>query len=102
MPCALEGKQCPNLICGLADSGRRHCDCATTWQCTACDFTSSPFRDRPPTIPACANGVATQVDCDQENLVCGPLSDGDYCACYQDAIDGRIWDCDSAPSTWGL
>jgi hypothetical protein len=37
-----------------------------------------------------------------DGQVCGPLADGDYCACYVDPMDGQIWDCDSAPTTWGL
>ena len=104
MPCTMEGLQCPNLVCGLADSGTRDCNCATTWMCTSCDFTNSPFRDMPPTIEPCPTGVAPDVSCDPSinNTVCGPLADGDYCACYMDAQDGQIWDCDGAPSSWGI
>ena len=98
-PCVTEGLQCANLICGLADSGRRTCNCATNWSCTACDYTSSPFRDRPAIIPACPAGIGDEVTCTQENSVCGPVG-SEYCACYQNPADGLIWDCDNPPSTW--
>jgi hypothetical protein len=104
MPCTAEGQQCPNLVCGLADSGTRDCNCATTWMCTACDFTNSRFMTKPEVIEPCPSGVAKGVDCEPsiDGTVCGPLTDGDYCACYVDPTDGQIWDCDSAPSSWGL
>jgi hypothetical protein len=97
--CTLEGKACPNLVCGLADSGRRECNCATTWSCTTCNYDNSPFKDRPADIPACPTGVGDEVPCTELNAVCGP-SGSEYCACYQDATDGLIWDCDSPPSSW--
>jgi hypothetical protein len=99
MPCALEGKQCSNLACGLADSGRRTCACATNWQCVLCDFTNSPFRDRPAVIPQCPASAADEVACTQQNSVCGPVG-AEYCACYLNPTDGLIWDCDSPPITW--
>jgi hypothetical protein len=59
---------------------------------------------KPEVIEVCPTGVAKGVDCDPsiDGTVCGPLTDGDYCACYVDPTDGQIWDCDSAPSSWGL
>jgi hypothetical protein len=77
----------------------------TNWICSDCDFANSQFRDPPPMpIEACPTGVAKEAPCDPsiDGTVCGPLADGDYCACYFDATDGQIWDCDSAPSSWGL
>src|SRR6186713_1376102 len=51
--CAIEAKMCPGMACGIADSGRRDCTCATNWTCDPCDYTDSPFRDRPADIVAC-------------------------------------------------
>jgi hypothetical protein len=102
MACAFEGKHCAGLICGLADSGRRTCDCATTWACTTCDYTNSPFRDRPAMIPPCPADAADEAFCTQEKFVCGPVAPAEYCACYSDPTDGLIWDCDNAPSSWGI
>jgi len=99
--CTLMGKACPNLVCGLADSGRRECNCSTTWTCSACNYDNSPFKTPPDPMPACPTEAADEVPCTAENLVCGPQA-GEYCACYRDAIDGLIWDCDSAPSSWML
>lgn len=101
MPCMPEGKDCQSLVCGLADSGTRSCLCATNWSCMPCDFTNSMFRDRPAEIPACPPEAADEVACTQLGLVCGP-NGSEYCACYQDATDGLIWDCDSPPSSWGM
>lgn len=100
LSCVFEGKLCEDLTCGLAESGVRHCHCATYWQCTACDFTDSPFRDRPPLILPCRSEVADEVPCDQPNTLCGPLTSSEYCACYEDAADGLIWDCYLPPSSW--
>jgi hypothetical protein len=97
--CTLPDKACPNLVCGIADSGRRECNCSTTWTCTPCDYTNSPFKDKPPNIVACATGTADEVSCTTLNEVCGPVGT-EYCACYQHPLEGLIWDCDSPPSTW--
>jgi len=97
--CVLEGKACPNLVCGLGDSGRRECNCATNWTCSACDYSSSPFRARPAFIPVCTPDVADEVPCTTENQLCGPVGP-EYCACFSSCTDGLIWDCDNAPSTW--
>lgn len=98
-PCTTDGLMCPNLVCGLADSGRRTCNCATNWSCTTCDYTNSPFRDRPAMIPMCPAGIGDEVTCTQLNTVCGPVA-SEYCACYENPLDGLIWDCDSPPSSW--
>jgi hypothetical protein len=99
MACTLEGKLCENLACGLADSGRRACACATNWSCISCDYTNSPFRDRPAVLPPCPVEVGDEVPCTQVNTLCGPAG-SEVCACYQDPTDGLIWDCDSQPITW--
>jgi hypothetical protein len=75
--------------------------CATNWSCMPCDYTNSPFRDRPAEILACPTDVGDEVACTAAGTVCGPVG-SEYCACYQDAQDGLIWDCDSPPSTWGM
>jgi hypothetical protein len=99
MACPLEGKLCSNLSCGLADSGRRNCACATNWTCSACDYSSSPFRDRPACLTQCPADAADEVPCTLQNFVCGPIG-AEYCACYSSPSDGLIWDCDSPPSSW--
>jgi hypothetical protein len=98
-PCALDGKMCPNLPCGLADSGRRQCSCATNWQCTSCDNSNSWISTPPCDILPCPPEVADEVSCTSEHTVCGPVG-SEYCACYRSPTDGLIWDCDSPPSSW--
>jgi len=100
-PCAPDGAQCPNMICGLADTGRRTCNCMTTWSCTSCNFGSGRFATQPPGIAICGAGTADEVACSDASLVCGPQAGSEYCACYLDPADGLIWDCDAPPSTWG-
>ena len=97
--CALEGKRCVNLVCGLDDGGRRECACATTWTCSACSNTGG-FPERPSNIQLCPNEVADGVRCSTENTVCGPV-DREYCACYRNPAGELIWDCACPPSTWG-
>jgi hypothetical protein len=97
--CTVADKQCPSMPCGLADSGRRDCNCATSWSCTACDYTNSPFKDRPADIQACPSNASDEVACTTANSVCGPVGN-EYCACFQDATDGLIWDCDKPPTSW--
>jgi hypothetical protein len=97
--CTLADKQCPGMACGIADSGRRDCTCSSTWDCTPCDYTNSPFKDRPTDILECPSNAGDEVTCTTLNSVCGPLGT-EYCACYQDATDGLIWDCDKPPSSW--
>ena len=99
MACTPEGTQCTNLICGLADSGRRACNCATNWTCTSCDYTNSPFRYPPAVLLPCSAEAADEVPCTQVNTVCSSVN-AEVCACYQDPTDGLIWDCDSPPIGW--
>jgi hypothetical protein len=55
----------------------------------------------PANIPMCPAGVGDEVTCTEELSVCGP-NNGEYCACFRDATDGLIWDCDDPPTTWGI
>jgi hypothetical protein len=99
--CVFEGKQCADVACGIADSGRSQCTCATYWQCTMCDYTNSPFRDRPASVPRCLPEVADEGYCDEENALCSRKGGvEEYCACYRDPTGGLIWDCTAPPSTW--
>jgi hypothetical protein len=102
MACTAEGVSCPNLACGLADSGTRNCNCATTWMCTACDFTNSPFKTKPADAPNCTAGVeADKVACTgKEGQVCLNAAGGEVCACWPDDEGALIWDCDKPPSSW--
>jgi hypothetical protein len=100
MACMPEGQACPDLACGLADSGTRACSCETTWMCSSCDFTNSPFKDKPADITTCTN-QADKLDCTgMEGAVCEGAAGGEVCACYLDDEGAPIWDCDKAPTTW--
>jgi hypothetical protein len=100
MACMPEGQACPDLVCGLADSGTRACSCETTWMCSSCDFTNSPFKDKPADITTCTN-QADKLDCTgMEGAVCEGAAGGEVCACYADDEGALIWDCDKAPTTW--
>jgi hypothetical protein len=102
--CTMDGQMCLDLVCGLADSGTRDCNCAdsgtgtTTWNCTSCDFTNSPFATRPADIGTCDAAVHIQDNpCTVENEVCENAPGGEACACYRDDEDMLIWDCDDPP-----
>lgn len=101
MACAPEGTDCPNLACGLADSGVRSCKCATTWMCAACDYSASPFKDKPADLAACSGIEADKVTCTEaeKGKVCSS-SGGEVCACWTDDEGSLIWDCDKPPTTW--
>jgi hypothetical protein len=96
MPCDNEGLSGPGLVCGLADSGRRDCNCATNWSCTSCDFTGSPFATAPVSPTTCTT-EADNAACTTENAVCTGAPDDEVCACYSDDESMLIWDCDDAP-----
>jgi hypothetical protein len=102
MPCPMDGLVCENLVCGLADSGRRTCNCATNWACMSCDYTGAWTEMMPATIEPCPAGVADEVACTTDMTICGPQTNGEYCACWMSPSDGQSWDCDSPPSTWGI
>ena len=103
--CTIQGKSCPNMICGLGNSGRRACNCATTWSCTACDFANSWIRDRPANIPACSGVIAGELcanGVDSPSSVCQETTTR-YCVCATDPRNPTSppeWDCDAAPSSW--
>jgi hypothetical protein len=97
-----EGTDCPNLACGLADSGVRACKCATTWMCSACDFTNSPFKTKPADIMTCTTQV-DKADCTgMMGKVCEGAPNGEVCACAPDDEGALIWDCDKPPTTWTM
>jgi hypothetical protein len=97
-----EGATCASLVCGLADAGSRSCTCmSNAWSCTPCDFTGSwleTFHE----VDDCPPDVADEVPCTAEHVLCGPLTNGEVCACWNSPSDGQSWDCDEAPPTWGL
>jgi hypothetical protein len=103
--CTIQGKSCPNMMCGLGNSGRRACNCATTWTCTACDFANSWIRDRPANIPACSGVTAGEICAtavDSPSSVCQETATR-YCVCATDPRSPTSppeWDCDTAPSSW--
>lgn len=99
MPCPVEGTDCPALACGLADSGTRACKCATNWTCSACDFSASPFKDKPTDITTCTT-EADKLPCTESGKVCEGAAGGEVCACAADDEGALIWDCDKAPTTW--
>ena len=99
MACMPEGQDCPDLKCGLADSGVRSCLCQTTWMCASCDFSASPFKDKPADITTCTN-QADKLDCTgMEGATCEGAAGGEVCACWPDDEGSLIWDCDKAPTT---
>jgi hypothetical protein len=96
MMCTNDGLVCMGLACGLADSGRRACNCSATWSCSSCDFTGSPFAEMPAGAPTCT----TEQDddpCTTVGAVCVGAPDGEVCACYTDDEGANIWDCDDPP-----
>lgn len=100
--CTPEGTACPGLACGLADSGTRSCNCATTWMCLPCDYATSPFKDKPAEVPVCSGIEADNVPCTEadKQKVCSSAG-GEVCACWTDNKGALIWDCDKPPTTWG-
>ncbi len=95
MACTSEGLSCPVLACGLADSGRRDCACATNWTCTSCDFTGSPYATAPAS-PATCTTEKDKDPCTTEGAVCIGAPNSEVCACYMDGST-LIWDCDKQP-----
>jgi len=100
MACTVEGTECPGLPCGLGDSGVRSCKCQSTWMCAACDYTNSPFKDKPADITTCTS-QADKVACvGMENKVCEGAPGGEVCACALNSKGSYAWDCDKPPTTW--
>jgi hypothetical protein len=100
MACMPEGTDCPTLTCGLADSGTRACKCMSTWMCGSCDFSASPFKDKPADIAKCTGVEADKVTCTEKGKVCDGAAGGEVCACWTDDEGALIWDCDKPPTTW--
>jgi hypothetical protein len=102
--CPTEGQMCPGLLCGLADSGTRSCNCVgLIWECESCSFVGA-WTENPPTTPIepCPDGIDDEVACTeaQDHLICAPNVNGDTCACWLSPSDGQSWDCDARPSSW--
>jgi hypothetical protein len=113
MPCTAavgDGKACPMMPCGLGDSGRRDCNCATNWSCTSCSFANSPIMTKPANAETpCSgvvNGMACAMNIDSPLSVCNNSTatpDDPYCMCASDPrnpANPAEWNCDSAPSSW--
>jgi hypothetical protein len=101
--CTPEGQACPNLVCGLGDSGSRSCDCATNWMCSACDWTNSPFawaKSKPTDIVPCSGAEQDGITCATLDATCEGAANGEACVCYIDDEGEQIWDCDKPPGTW--
>jgi len=103
MACPTEGTHCEPLVCGLADSGRRTCDCTgLIWMCSACDFSNSPFKDRLDCTPQCTGAEVDKASCTVQGAVCDGATGGEACACWPDDEGELIWDCDKPPSSWAM
>jgi hypothetical protein len=104
MACTPEGQACPNLVCGLGDSGTRSCNCATNWSCTPCDWTNSQFawaKSKPADIQPCTGTEADEVACPRLDATCEGAGGGtEACVCFLDDEGMQIWDCDKPPGTW--
>jgi len=98
--CVNAGLHCESLLCGLADSGRRTCDCRATWACSACDFTGSVYAERPGSISECTGFEQDRVACAVLGAVCLGAAAGEACACYLDDECNQVWDCDKPPPGW--
>jgi hypothetical protein len=95
-----EGTDCPMLACGLADSGTRACKCEGTWMCSACDYSASPFKDKPANTMPCTSQM-DKLACDgMMGQVCDGAPGGEVCACWTDDEGSLIWDCDKPPTSW--
>jgi hypothetical protein len=98
--CVTEGQHCEPLACGIADSGRRMCDCTGgVWVCPLCDFTGTPFATKPACLDttACTGAEVDKVPCTTQGSIC---RGSEVCVCWPDDEGSMIWDCDSPPSTW--
>jgi hypothetical protein len=103
MSCTPEGQACPNLVCGLGDSGSRTCNCASTWNCTACDWTNSPYawaKSKPANITTCSGAEQDGIACTMLDATCEGAANGEACVCFLDDEGAQIWDCDKPPGTW--
>jgi len=105
--CPMEGLNCPGLPCGVADVGRRTCDCTGgIWSCETCvfpmDFATCPIME-PPAAPleACAAGTSDTVSCSStKGQRC--MNGAEVCICWPDDEGAVAWDCDKPPMFWSL
>jgi hypothetical protein len=96
MACLPEGQECPCMMCGLADLGRRHCQCSTGfWTCTACEHPGDIF---PPDPLYMCTDQADKLPCTDEGVVCQGAPGNEVCMCYADDEGQLVWDCDKPPS----
>jgi len=106
--CPIEGKVCPNLACGLGDTGRRTCNCATTWTCESCNFAGSAIATKPANAETACVGVTEGMMCATspglpESVCKSTVVTTEYCMCATDPRNPTAmpeWDCDKPPSTW--
>jgi hypothetical protein len=98
LSCAAEGQLCPCRACGLADLGRRNCNCAGgIWTCTPCEHPEN--WSFPTDLPFCTN-QADKLACAAEGQACQGAPAGEVCLCYVDDDGVLVWDCDKPPA-WG-
>ena len=108
MACTPEGQMCPELPCGLGDTGRRSCNCVTNWTCMSCSFVNSPIATKPAGAETACVGVTEGMPCAAgagmaESVCKSTVVTTEYCMC---AVNPRMptaapeWDCDSPPNTW--
>lgn len=67
--------------------------------CASCDFSASPFKDKPDPLPDCTNQV-DKLECPGMEMSVCQYPGGEACACWPDDEGTLIWDCDKPPTTW--
>jgi hypothetical protein len=95
-PCSAPDTVCSDMPCGLADAGRRDCSCSGMWNCTACDFTGTPYEFPPEGAGTCTT-EADAVPCSPLGEICVGAPNGEVCACYENTEGDDVWDCDQQP-----
>jgi len=106
--CVPEAKMCPNLACGLGDTGRRSCNCATTWTCESCNFSASTIATKPAGAETNCVGVTEGMVCATspglpESVCKSIVVTTEYCMCATNPRDPTAmpeWDCDKPPTSW--
>ena len=94
----MEGQACPGLVCGLADSGSRECNCTGgIWVCTSCSFVGTPYENPPDPAPAACTTQTDGAACTTVGELCTGAPGDEVCACYVDDEGASIWDCDDIP-----
>jgi hypothetical protein len=108
MACTIQAKSCPNLACGLGDTGRRDCNCATNWTCGSCSFAGSVVATKPANAETPCVGVTEGMACAvspglAESVCKSTVVTTEYCMCATDPRNAAAtpeWDCDKAPTGW--